>query len=130
MVKLQHLNPEKPKSARDATSIDLLIGQQIRRRREELGLRQDRLAQLINVATRQVQKYESGLNRISASRLILCAKALQVPVTWFFEHEPEPNDEPDLEAQYRLLPKDVREQLLAIAQVLLQKDRKSSHAAQ
>ena len=129
MVKLQHLNPDKPKSARDATSIDLLIGQQIRRRREELSLRQDQLAELISVATRQVQKYESGLNRISASRLILCAKALEVPVTWFFEHEPESNDEPDLEAQYRRLPIGMRQQLLAIAEVLLQKVRKSSDSA-
>ena len=118
-------------SARDATLTDHLIGELIRKRRSEMGLTQDELAQRINVTARQLQKYEAGNNRISASRLVRCAEALGVPVIWFFERLPqvaigkeegqaETADEQRLVEHYRQLPKPVREKLIAIAQVLAQ----------
>jgi transcriptional regulator with XRE-family HTH domain len=66
------------------TSIDLHIGQRVRHRRWLLGMTQQDLAQGIGVRFQQIQKYESGANRISASRLWDLARALDVPVAFFY----------------------------------------------
>ena len=50
-----------------------------------LGLSQQQLAQMIGVTYQQADKYERGLNRISAGRLYEIALVLNVPVSWFFE---------------------------------------------
>jgi transcriptional regulator with XRE-family HTH domain len=65
-------------------SIDLHIGQRLRHRRWLLGMTQQQLAQAIGVRFQQIQKYESGANRISASRLWDLARALDVPVAFFY----------------------------------------------
>lgn len=65
-------------------AIDRLVGQQLRRRRLELGLSQQRLAQAIGVTFQQIQKYEHGTNRVVASRLYDLAKVLHVDVEYFF----------------------------------------------
>ncbi|MBI1214023.1 MAG: helix-turn-helix domain-containing protein [Alphaproteobacteria bacterium] len=65
-------------------SIDLHIGQRVRHRRWLLGMTQQDLAQAIGVRFQQIQKYESGANRISASRLWDLARALDVPVAFFY----------------------------------------------
>ena len=64
--------------------IDVHVGSKVRARRLLMGLSQDALAKLIGLTFQQVQKYERGTNRISVSRLIGIAKALQVPVNYFF----------------------------------------------
>lgn len=68
-----------------ANPIDLHVGQRLRQRRRILGLTQQRLADDVNIRFQQIQKYESGANRISASRLWALAKALEVPVSFFFD---------------------------------------------
>ncbi|MBV9997220.1 MAG: helix-turn-helix transcriptional regulator [Caulobacteraceae bacterium] len=65
--------------------IDAHIGNRLRRRRMLLRLTQRQLAVAIGVRFQQIQKYEFGSNKISASRLWLIAKALDVPVGYFFE---------------------------------------------
>lgn len=65
-------------------SIDLHIGQRVRHRRWLLGMTQQDLAQGIGVRFQQIQKYESGANRISAARLWDLARALDVPVAFFY----------------------------------------------
>jgi transcriptional regulator with XRE-family HTH domain len=65
--------------------IDFHVGKQIRQRRWLLGMTQQQLAQSVGIRFQQVQKYESGANRVSASRLWDLAKALDVPVAFFFE---------------------------------------------
>ena len=70
---------------RAATSIDRKLGQRVRSRRLEIGMSQERLAELLGVTFQQVQKYEKGVNRIAASRLYDIASALQQPVSRFFE---------------------------------------------
>jgi transcriptional regulator with XRE-family HTH domain len=57
----------------------------IRERRAELGVAQEQMAELIGVTYQQVQKYETGLNRTSASRLYQIAQALGVEISYFFE---------------------------------------------
>lgn len=68
-----------------ANPIDLYVGKRLRQRRRILGLTQQKLADEVNIRFQQIQKYESGANRISASRLWSLSKALDVPVAFFFE---------------------------------------------
>lgn len=69
-------------------SVDVMVGQRIRARRTALGMSQTELGRRIGVKFQQVQKYESGQNRVSASRLWSIAEALEVPVVHFFEQLP------------------------------------------
>lgn len=68
-----------------ANEIDLHVGRRLRRRRRLLGLTQQQLAQTIGIRFQQVQKYECGANRVTASRLYELASALQAPVSYFYE---------------------------------------------
>ena len=65
--------------------VDVHVGQRIRRRRWLVGKTQQDLAVEVGVKFQQVQKYETGANRVSASRLWEIAAALDVDVTHFFE---------------------------------------------
>jgi transcriptional regulator with XRE-family HTH domain len=64
--------------------VDIHVGARIRRRRVLLGLSQEKLAHAIGLTFQQVQKYERGTNRVSASRLYQLAKVLGVPISFFF----------------------------------------------
>jgi transcriptional regulator with XRE-family HTH domain len=68
-----------------AHPIDLHVGARLRQRRRLLGMTQQKLAESVKIRFQQIQKYESGANRISASRLWALSKALEVPVAYFFE---------------------------------------------
>lgn len=70
---------------RAANAIDRKLGQRVRTRRLEIGMSQERLAELLGVTFQQVQKYEKGINRIAASRLYDISSALDMPVSRFFE---------------------------------------------
>ncbi len=63
---------------------DAEIGRRVRTLRLERGLSQTELGNLINVTFQQVQKYEKGMNRISAGRLQRIAEVLGVPIAFFF----------------------------------------------
>jgi len=63
---------------------DAEIGGRVRTLRLERGLSQTELGNLINVTFQQVQKYEKGMNRISAGRLQRIAEVLGVPISFFF----------------------------------------------
>jgi transcriptional regulator with XRE-family HTH domain len=65
--------------------IDVHVGGRVRLRRKFLGKSQDSLAGHLDLTFQQVQKYERGLNRISASKLFEMARALHVPIAYFFE---------------------------------------------
>ena len=65
--------------------VNLYVGKRLRRRRRLLGLTQQRLAEAIGIRFQQVQKYECGANRVTASRLYELSVALSVPVNYFFE---------------------------------------------
>ena len=71
--------------AKTPTSTDVLVGSRVRFRRTEIGLTQQALAEQLGVTFQQVQKYEKGSNRIGAGRLQEVAKALGVPISYFFE---------------------------------------------
>lgn len=68
-----------------ANDIDLYVGKRLRRRRRLLGLTQQQLAESVGIRFQQIQKYECGANRISASRLFELSEALHVPVQYFYD---------------------------------------------
>ena len=70
---------------RGPNPIDLHVGARIRMRRRLLGVSQERLAEALGLTFQQVQKYERGANRVSASKLYEIARTLQTPVTYFFD---------------------------------------------
>ncbi len=64
---------------------DVQVGKRLRRRRRILGLTQQQVAEAVGIGFHQIQKYECGANRMTASRLYKLAAALNVPVGYFFE---------------------------------------------
>jgi transcriptional regulator with XRE-family HTH domain len=68
--------------------IDKHVGNRVRMRRIMLGKSQEKLGDALDLTFQQVQKYEKGTNRISASRLQQLSNILQVPVPFFFEGAP------------------------------------------
>ena len=67
---------------------DKHVGSRVRMRRMMLSMSQTKLGDGLNLTFQQVQKYEKGTNRVSASRLQQISHILQVPVTFFFEGAP------------------------------------------
>lgn len=65
--------------------VDVHVGHRLRLKRTFLGMSQEAVGKQIGVTFQQIQKYERGINRMGASRLYDFAKALGVPVSYFFE---------------------------------------------
>ena len=72
-------------AAGESTNIDVHVGARLRQRRRLLGMSQARLGDAIGISFQQVQKYERGANRVSASCLYELSRVLEVPVAYFFE---------------------------------------------
>jgi transcriptional regulator with XRE-family HTH domain len=68
--------------------VDRHVGSRVRLRRTLLGMSQEKLGEAIGLTFQQVQKYERGANRISASRLYDLSVVLDVPVSFFFDDMP------------------------------------------
>jgi transcriptional regulator with XRE-family HTH domain len=119
-----------------AHPVDVHVGKKIRQRRWLVGMTQQQLAELVGIKFQQIQKYETGANRVSASRLWDIADALQVSVSFFFEglgDEEEAvqvngstvpdnllNDKEalDLVRSYYAIPENQRRRLFELARVL------------
>lgn len=118
--------------------IDVQVGARVRLRRLLIGMSQESLAASLGLTFQQIQKYERGHNRISASRLVATAAALGVPVAYFFaalelsaatlspeeqrwrelHHQPETID---LVRHYYAIPDpQVREQFLVMVKAIAQ----------
>lgn len=111
--------------------VDIHVGKRIRRQRWINGTTQQQLAEAVGVKFQQIQKYESGMNRVSSSRLWDIANAVSVPVTFFFEGlEPDTHiqrhtgdilankESIDLLQSYYALPKNQRQRLFDLARAL------------
>lgn len=85
VAKQKIVKVEKPGKKGRATSIDENVGMQLRQRRALLGWTQEKLAEQVGITFQQIQKYENGANRISASRLFDFSRVLDIPVSFFFE---------------------------------------------
>jgi len=73
--------------------VDVHVGKRIRHRRWLVGMTQQQLAERVGIKFQQIQKYETGMNRVSASRLWDIAETLVVPVSFFFEGLSGENDQ-------------------------------------
>src|SRR4051812_21362144 len=73
-----------PRAPAVPEAVDVHVGERIRTRRRALGMSQKELGGKIGVTFQQLQKYEKGVNRVRSSRLSTVAKALEVPITYFF----------------------------------------------
>ena len=115
--------------------VDVHVGKRIRHRRWMVGMTQQQLAEKVGIKFQQIQKYETGMNRVSASRLWDIAFALAVPVSFFFDglEGAEPASPgateavPDLMAEkealelvrsYYAIPENQRKRLFELARVL------------
>ena len=72
-------------NSKKANALDAQIGNRVRLRRMLIGMSQEKLGELLHVTFQQIQKYERGTNRISASRLWQIGKELGVPLTYFYD---------------------------------------------
>ncbi|HYE45357.1 MAG TPA: helix-turn-helix domain-containing protein [Caulobacter sp.] len=70
--------------------VDLHVGRRIRQRRKALNVTQEALADALGLTFQQIQKYERGANRVSASKLYQIAATLQTPVDYFFDGLADP----------------------------------------
>ena len=75
--------------------VDIHVGDRVRQRRKLLDMSQEELGALIGLTFQQVQKYERGTNRISASKLFQIARALKTSITYFFDGLAEGGDVDD-----------------------------------
>jgi len=114
--------------------VDVHVGKRVRHRRWMVGMTQQQLAEKVGIKFQQIQKYETGMNRISASRLWDIAETLDVPVGFFFEglgHAAEtarPDNAPadiladkealELVRSYYAIPENQRKRLFDLARVL------------
>ena len=113
-------------------AVDVHVGKRIRHRRWMNGTTQQQLAEAVGVKFQQIQKYETGMNRVSASRLWDISRVLNVPVSFFFEGldaQPVADDDlpgdilSDKEAlellrSYYAIPENQRRRLFDLARVL------------
>src|SRR5690349_23059424 len=79
------VNKKNAFPVRKPNDVDAHVGSRLRQRRMLLGISQEQLAEMLGLTFQQVQKYERGTNRVSASRLFQLARALDTPITWFFD---------------------------------------------
>lgn len=126
----------KSKEIDMAHIVDVHVGKRIRQRRWLVGMTQQQLAERVGIKFQQIQKYETGANRVSASRLWDIADALDVDVSFFFEGlkdgaddgEPTQSSIPadmmgdkeamDLVRSYYAIPENQRRRLFELARVL------------
>jgi transcriptional regulator with XRE-family HTH domain len=80
---------------RTPNPVDLHVGARIRLRRRMQGVSQEKLADALGLTFQQVQKYERGANRVSASKLYEIAAALKAPVAYFFDGLADPTSDSD-----------------------------------
>ncbi len=86
------MQPERlPRMDKEAgpSPMDVHVGARIRLRRTLMGMSQERLGDALNITFQQVQKYERGVNRVGASRLFDVSRALDVPISFFYDDMPE-----------------------------------------
>lgn len=94
--------PRREVSPRKPTAIDKHVGKRLRLLRQINEVSLEKLAEIVDVAPQQIQKYEIGETRISASRIYELSKIFQVPVAWFY-HDLEASTSAEMHARFGAL---------------------------
>ena len=116
----------------DKHRVDIHVGKRVRQRRWMIGMTQQQLADKVGIKFQQIQKYETGMNRVSASRLWDIAEAMDVPVAFFFDGVESKGAQAtgavgdvladkealELVRSYYAIPENQRRQLFELARVL------------
>lgn len=79
------MSAQKMKTKGTPDAVDVHVGKRLKTKRTLLGLSQEKLAESLDLTFQQIQKYERGMNRISAGRLYELSRILEIPVTYFYE---------------------------------------------
>lgn len=85
-------HPDPPEREAKQNPMDQHIGARMRLRRTLMGLSQEKLGEALGLTFQQVQKYERGVNRVSAARLFDVARVLDVPTSFFYDDMPAHSD--------------------------------------
>jgi transcriptional regulator with XRE-family HTH domain len=140
--KRQPDRPAEPsgRHARRADPIDIFVGGRIRARRITLGITQEKLAGRLGLTFQQIQKYEKGVNRVSAGTLHRLSDVLSVPIQFFFSdsEDERPVDAPSgllqdrqaaavLRAFARITDKQARQAVLEFIRTLVPSGRDAKH---
>src|SRR5262245_28764959 len=99
---------------------DIRFGHRMRERRMMLGMSQTELGAALGVTFQQIQKYERGINRVSAGTLQKLAATLRVPITYFFDGPPAENDQPTIVEGQEVERQDESLRLQEISTLLIQ----------
>jgi transcriptional regulator with XRE-family HTH domain len=116
--------------------VDVHVGKRVRARRLLLGMNQQKLAAALGLTFQQVQKYERGANRVSASRLSAIADVLHVPVSFFFiESHPDHDtrmEQPEtielVRCYYAIPDEQVRQQFLQMVKAVARRSNRRAPA--
>ncbi len=84
MVKREHQSKGRTVLRDGPNPVDVHVGESVRERRVYLGMSQGDLGEYLGLTFQQIQKYEKGANRISASKLWTISHLFDVPIEWFF----------------------------------------------
>lgn len=125
--------------------IDVHVGQRLKNRRRLLGLSQEALGRQLGLTFQQIQKYERGMTRVSASRLLQLSIILEVPISYFFEGIPNAPTESgtmspedgrrqrdllELTRAYQAIPdKSLRQRLLELCKAMADREPKIGASA-
>ena len=85
MPKRRRKRPSRVVSKDGPDPVDVHVGKRIRERRVTLGMSQEALGDYLGLTFQQIQKYERGANRISASKLWALSQLFEVPIEWVVE---------------------------------------------
>ena len=89
------MNPDRRNVSRRLDPLDILVGKRIRTQRLVRKMSQSELGKHLGITFQQIQKYESGVNRVGAGRLQLIAKIFELPVNVFFGEDTATQDASD-----------------------------------
>ncbi len=124
MAKRKHKRRRRTVLRDGPNPVDVHVGARVRERRVSLGMSQTDLCEYLRLTFQQIQKYEKGANRISASKLWALSHFFKVPIEWFFEGLGETSQEQNdvmarpetgqLARYYQACPPPTRKRLLAL----------------
>ena len=119
--------------------VDVHVGARVRTRRLLIGMNQETLARALGLTFQQVQKYEGGANRVSASRLYAIADIIRVPISFFFAgfgdtsttlQERERMERPEtielIRSYYAIGDQEIRHQFLEMVKAVAQSHQSSA----
>ena len=108
------MKDKQPKDMAISQRIDHYVGEKIKERRTMLGLRQEDIARELGITYQQLQKYEKGLNRVSAGKLYMLGEILGVEVSYFYQGLQTPSNIE--EHNYADVASDIRAEVARLSQ--------------